>query len=289
MTETSFRADLHCHSTASDGSLTPKELIDMAIEKGLSGLSITDHDTIGAYAEALPYAREKGLPLLLGVEFSTLHEGQSIHLLAYGFCMDHPHISQLEERQRERRHKRNEEVVRLLTEMGMPLTYDEVLAECSQEDCVVGRPHIANAMVKRGYVKSIKEAFKKYLGDDKSCFVASAAPSAQETIKLVHEAKGFILIAHPHLITKKRLFKSLLKLPFDGLETSYAKMSKDQNRPFQLIAKERNWLSTGGSDYHGDRGYPLSLGESWTDEKTFSTLMELFYRNNSQWTPTPAN
>jgi predicted metal-dependent phosphoesterase TrpH len=288
MTKANFRADLHCHSTASDGSLTPKQLIDVAIDRGLSGLSITDHDTIAAYQEALPYAREKGLPLLVGVEFSTLHDDTSVHLLAYSFQMDHPHIEQLATRQKNRRLKRNMEVVRLITNQGMPLTYEEVLAECDQKGSVVGRPHIALAMIKKGYVRSIKEAFAKYLGDNKSCFIKSSSPSAQETIQLVHEANGFVLIAHPHLLPRKRLLNSLLQLPLDGLEASYAKMSNGQNRTYQLIAKERNWFSTGGSDFHGDRGYPLSLGDSWTDEATFRKLLDRFYTNNAQWTPTPA-
>lgn len=259
----------------------------MAIEKGLSALSITDHDTIDAYSEALPYAKGRNFPLLVGVEFSTLHEETSVHLLAYSFSMDHPHIRDLEERQRHRRLQRNQEVIELIQKKGMPLTYEDVLKECADKGTVVGRPHIASAMIRKGYVASIKEAFQKYLGDDKPCFVKSPAPSSEETVQLVHEANGLIFIAHPHLLPKKRLLKSLLKLPFDGLETSYAKMTKDQNRPYIQMAKERSLLSTGGSDFHGERGYPLSLGDSWTDEATFNTLLNRFYQNNPQWIPTP--
>lgn len=275
-----FRADMHCHSTASDGHLTPKELVDKAIDLKLNGLAITDHDTLSGALEALPYAMEKKLPFLVGVEFSTLFKEQSIHVLAYSFDMSHPQIDELQDRQIKRRFERNHEILKLLAIKNMPISYEEILERHSEADSIIGRPHIALLMIEKGYVRDIQEAFQKYLGDGKSCFVPSPAPSTAETIEIIHRAKGKAILAHPHLIKKKRLYNELLKLPFDGLETYYAAMTKGQNMPFEKAAKERNWIMTGGSDFHGIGGYPLSLGSSWTNEETFTSLLQLFIKNN---------
>jgi predicted metal-dependent phosphoesterase TrpH len=276
-----FIADLHCHSTASDGTLSPVDLVKRAISLHLSGLSITDHDTVDAYHEALPFAKEQSFPLLLGAEFTSLFDDQSIHLLAYAFQMDHPNIINLVQRQKLRREERNRAVLKQLEEKGFPLDYEELIP--SKDNGVLGRPHIAAAMIRRGYVKNVREAFDKYLGDNKSCYVLSSAPTAEEVVSKIHEANGFIFIAHPHLIKKRRTLNNLLKLPFDGIEGRYAKMPPSRNKGYIQIAKERRWMICGGSDFHGERAYPVALGDSWTEEETFKKLYQRFAENNSQW------
>lgn len=269
-----FRADLHCHSTCSDGSKTPKELISLAKSLGLSGLSITDHDTIEGYKEALPYAKELDIDLITGVEFSTVHNGESVHILCYRYPIDSPLIKSFCEKHQTRRTNRNRGILQRLKEEGMPITEEEMLATIHQDNQkhTIGRPHIAMAMVKKGYVISIQDAFKRYIGDDKSCYVSGDSFSTEETIDLIHQAQGLAIIAHPHLLEDGNLLQDMLKMPFDGIECFYAKFSPYQNQRWLDIAKKKNWLITGGSDYHGDIKPNLMLGNSFVDQATFNAL-----------------
>ena len=130
-------------------------------------------------------------------------------------------------------------------------------------------------MVKKGYAESINDAFKRYLGEGKSCFAPGESFSTQETIDLVHAGGGYAIIAHPHLIDDRKVVKELLKMNFDGLEGYYANFPQDRNDPWLKVAQERGWLVTGGSDYHGSVKPTISLGASWTPEETFRVLEKL--------------
>ena len=213
-----FRADLHCHSTYSDGTLSPKELVDLALSTGLSALSVTDHDSVNAYPEVFFEGEKKGLKIISGAEFSAAHRKTSVHILAYGFSYQHPALTQLCERHKERRSQRNRLILEKLAALKMPITEEELLQENST---MTGRPHIALAMVKKGYVVSVSEAFKKYLGDGKACYASGLTFSVEETLHVIHEAKGLGVLAHPHLINNSGLVNELLEMPFDGLECFY--------------------------------------------------------------------
>lgn len=271
---TDFRADLHCHSTCSDGSKTPKELIYHAKAIGLSGLSITDHDTIDAYAEALPYAKELGIELISGVEFSTMHKGESVHILCYRFPLDSPVIHDFCAKHQIRRQERNSGILKRLELAGMPITEAEVQACIYQDEHMhtVGRPHIALAMLKKGYVKSIQDAFKRYIGEGKSCYEPGLSFSTEETVDLIHQAKGLAVVAHPHLIEKGETLQEMLLMPFDGIECYYANFAPNQNQRWLTIAKKKNWLITGGSDYHGDIKPTIALGASFVDKTSFDLI-----------------
>ena len=265
-----FRADLHCHSTCSDGTYTPEELVRLAAEIGLGGLAITDHDTVDAFSLALPLAKSFGLELLPGIEFSTGLFGVSVHILGYGFQWDHPAIRALCEKHSLRRAERNAEILKNLARLGFPLDLEEVIPQGQHH--TIGRPHIAQAMVNRGYVSSIQEAFKRYIGDGKPGFSRGVAYTPQETIEAVHAANGFAVIAHPHLIDHAEILRHLLEMPFDGIECFYAKFMRDQNSRWIQIADKKKWLKTGGSDFHGTVKPTIPLGASWVDQKTFHTL-----------------
>jgi hypothetical protein len=272
---TEFRADLHCHTTCSDGSSTPEEVLKYAQELGLRGLSVTDHDTIDAYAVLVPEAQRLGIQLISGVEFSTVHEGESIHVLAYSFALDDPHIAGLCRYHAERRQARNRQMLNLLADHGMPLEESETLSLGR----TVGRPHIAWAMINRGYVKSIEEAFKKYLGDGCPCYVQGVSISTQETIDVIHKANGYAIIAHPHLIKNQRTILKLIGMDFDGIEAYYAKFLPHAEKQWVKIGQRKNWLITGGSDYHGLGKPNIPLGCSWVGEDLFNILLSRYQKN----------
>jgi len=273
-----FRGDLHCHSSCSDGSLKPLKLLALAIEKGLQGLSITDHDTIAAYTPDLfETAKQANIQLLPGVEFSTVFQNTSIHVLGYGFDLKNSVIAALCERHRKRRINRYRAILQLLHEHHMPITEEELLATAaamapSDQSTTIGRPHIAQAMLKRHYVESIHEAFKRYLGDGCSCYVQGDYVSPEETIEIIHQAGGVAIIAHPHIIKNPSVLSQLLKLNFDGIECYYSRFSEKDHKRWVKIAQHHHWLITGGSDFHGDIKPLISLGCSWIDEEHFTRI-----------------
>ncbi|MDN3506545.1 MAG: PHP domain-containing protein [Simkaniaceae bacterium] len=261
-----FRADLHCHSTCSDGTMSPIELIALAKEVGLSGISITDHDTISAYAEAIPAAKEAGLALGPGVEFSSVDEGLSVHVLAYDFDLESPELLALCQRHVKRREDRNRRIIEKLKARGLPI----------EEEGIKGRPHIALALIKKGYASSVQDAFNRLIGDGKPCFDPGAPISTDETISVIHKAGGKAFIAHPHLLRNPKLGEKLLEKPFDGIECYYSKCPPNQEQRWVKVAQEKRLLMSGGSDFHGAIKPGIPLGCSWVDETTF---MEIFQNN----------
>ena len=275
-----FKADLHCHSTCSDGTLSPDELVQLAVDLGLSGLSITDHDTVEAYKTVLATAEAKGLRMITGVEFSSALHDTSVHILGFSFSPDNPLILNFCQRHKERRRIRNQEIFDLLTKHQMPIDEHEMsrpIPGGNPES--IGRPHIALQMVKQGYVRDIQEAFNKYLGDGKPCYSPGERFTVSETLDVIHQAGGAAVLAHPHLINKRRIVNQLMDYEFDGLEGYYAKFPANQCQKWISKANERSWLITGGSDYHGAIKPHIMLGSSWTPQQTFDYLHSLYLSN----------
>lgn len=270
-----FQADLHCHSSFSDGTDTPKELIDFAIAKGLSGLSITDHDTIAAYKEAFSAAVEKQFPILNGIEFSASFSGDPVHILGYAFDMRSEAISGLCQRHLERREQRNLLILEKLARLGINLEPCELIHRGTW-----GRPHIAQALVERGLVQSIQEAFEVYLAEGKIAYDPGEPISVAHTIEAIHQAKGKAVLAHPHLLKRSTTVRAMLKMPFDGLECYYARFPPSQEKKWIDLARQRKWLITGGSDYHGSIKHYNELGSSWVPQETFDLLYSIFLKNN---------
>lgn len=275
-----FRADLHCHTTCSDGTSSPQEVLKIASDIGLQGLAITDHDSIEAYQSALPIAKELGVELISGIEFSSMLGNVSVHILAYAFPLISPVIINFCLKHFQRRTNRNREILKNLAAHGMPISEEELLAvipECPPNaHSTIGRPHIALAMLKKGYIHSIQEGFNKYLGEGKKCYAAGEYFSTQETIDIIHQAKGFAIIAHPHLIDHTATLKKLLEMDFDGIECYYARFPKENEMRWLKIAAHRKWLITGGSDYHGTIKPNIPLGASWVNEDHFRILQKHF-------------
>lgn len=278
---TLFRADLHCHSTCSDGSLTPTELLWLAKQSNLQALSITDHDTTEAYQTAFTAAKAAQILLISGAEFSTVHQGHTVHLLAYAYPLHNRSIDELCHRHRQRRSDRNSAILDQLTRRGMPLTLADVEAEAAP-GTMLGRPHIALAMKRKNYISNIREAFQRYLSDGAPCYVQGDAVTTEETIALLHQAKAYVVLAHPHLIEGAGLVQELLQLPFDGIEAYYGTFTLEHHKRWLQLAERHGLFITGGSDFHGTIRPQVALGCSWTQEPTFRLLQKRFLSNQGQ-------
>jgi predicted metal-dependent phosphoesterase TrpH len=262
--------------------MTPSELLYHAKAVGLQGISITDHDTIEAYTTAPQIAKELGLLLGNGVEFSSYFQNFSVHILGYDFDLSSPEIQKLCERHQNRRVKRNKSILEKLSRLSMPLLEEELLAMGERS---IGRPHIAKLMIQKGYVSTIKEAFNLYLGDGRPCFDSGEVVSSEETIAVIHQGGGKAFVAHPHLLEHANYIKKLLKLPFDGLECYYGRFSLEQEKRWLKIAQEREWLISGGSDFHGPSKEYIQLGCAWVGEEHFHKIFQRHTESDSKVSP----
>jgi 3',5'-nucleoside bisphosphate phosphatase len=264
-----FRADLHIHSHFSDGTDSPETILDLAVKAGLSGISITDHDTLLAYTPALfQLAQEKHLDLLPGVEISSEWQGLTVHVLAYSFDFA---IQSFLDEVLLRRIDRNRRILEKLKKKGIVIEESELRSGPSR---IVGRPHIAAALVRKKAVATTQEAYDRYLKDDACCYASGGKFAPHEVIHAVHEHRGLAVLAHPHFLKRGRFLGEILALPFDGVECYYGRLLKEQESQWIKIAKERNWLATGGSDYHGQHRPYIPIGCSWVDEDTFRKLQK---------------
>ncbi|MCI0382448.1 MAG: PHP domain-containing protein [Chlamydiae bacterium] len=268
-----FRADLHCHTHFSDGTLSPTELILLAEQSGLSAISITDHDTIGAYQEAKGVAKKHNVILATGIEFSCKFEGLNIHLLGYDFSLESKKLLTFCELHEKRRKKRNELILKKLAQLKMAIAIEE-LEEMKRKKGALGRPHIANLMIKHGYVATFQEAFDRFIGDDKIAYVEGPVFSVEETIQIIHGAGGKAFLAHPHHIDHSGKINKLLEKPFDGIECYYNRSHPHEEQKWINIARERNLLISGGSDFHGSIRPNIPLGCSWVDEELFYKIFQ---------------
>ncbi len=253
------KADLHCHSTCSDGSLTPEELVLLAAEKGLCGLSITDHDTVAAYPHIISFAREHHIQMITGVELSAFHEGKSVHVLGYNFNPLNETLLDFCAQHTGRRLKRNKLILELLDRQGFHIAEEELYQNQSN---TIGRPHIADLLVKKGYIKDIQTAFKKLLGDGKACYAQGPVFSVEDTLAVIRAAGGISVLAHPHLMHNKKFVRKVIALGFDGIECDYATFPMELNAPWHSLANELNLLKTAGSDFHGSKKPGIPLGAS---------------------------
>lgn len=276
-----WRADLHSHSHCSDGTFTVEELITHAKSLGLQGLSITDHDTIEAYQNGPEIAARLGLSLLSGVEFSTTFDNISIHVLCYAFKLNSPELLALCQRHISRRTERNKAILEKLAFYKINISEDELKeAAGAFPRTSIGRPHIAQVMLKKKKVDSIKEAFHLYLGDHAPCFVKGEPITTEETLEIIKKADGMAFLAHPHLVDRGEIVEQVLELPFDGIEGYYGTFGHDQNERWIKMAQRRRLMLVGGSDFHGKIKPNIPLGCSWTPEETFNILWNRYTKNN---------
>jgi len=249
-------ADLHMHTRFSDGTFTPEELVDRAHEKGLRVLALTDHDTVEGCAPMAAACRQKRIEFINASELTCEIDGHEIHLLGYFLDTSHPTLlRKLAEAQKERRN-RIREMAEALNRQGIPLRADTVfeLAACKAP----GRPHVARAMVREGFARSQEEAFGKFLRKGKPAWVPKKKMSAPEAIKLVHQAGGLAVMAHPGLNQTDDIIPALIEAGLDGLECFHSRHSLHDIERYEGLTEKHGLLATGGSDCHGmNRGKPL--------------------------------
>ncbi len=232
--------DLHTHSTCSDGTLTPSEVVKLAKEKGLSAIALTDHDTIDGLHEAIETGKEIGIEVITGIEFSVAGDTE-MHLLGLNFNIDCPAITEILDKMIIQREKRNYVVIELLEKLGIHITIDEILAESTSP--VTGRSQIAKVMLKKGYVSSIKEAFDKYLAFGKPAFVERSTLTPEDAIKIIHKSGGKAFLAHLNQTGKSddklyELLKYLKKCGLDGIEGYYTEYTDDMNFRYRKMADD---------------------------------------------------
>ncbi|MFD0587930.1 PHP domain-containing protein [Paenibacillus sp. GCM10027627] len=253
------KADLHTHTTASDGNHSPAEVVQMAKKAGLAAIAITDHDTTAGLSEALQEGRQIGISVVPGVELSTVADRLDIHILAY--FADHDNVRWLERLQSlgRAREGRNEMIVSKLQELGVAITMDHVLQAASvsgdtdKRNKSVGRPHIAAALVSLGAAENINEAFSRYLGSGAAAHVQVPRIHPLEAIEWIREAGGMSVIAHPGLYGNDTLVEQLIRGGANGIEIYHSDHGPEEARRYGKLAERYSVIGTGGSDFHGER------------------------------------
>lgn len=246
------RADLHSHTTASDGTLPPAKHVRWAAEQGLAAVGITDHDTIAGWDEALATGREVGIEIVPGCELSTEVEKAEIHLLAYYFDREEPGMVRLLERMRGGRRARASESVAKLHALGYTQVRLERVLELGGES--VGRPHIAAVMVEAGIVRTIQDAFDRFLVHGRPAYVPRPKLTPEEAIQVVKGAGGVPVLAHPGLIKDDKWVRHLIAHGVMGLEAYHSDHSEQQRQFYARWAADSGLICTGGTDSHGPRG-----------------------------------
>jgi hypothetical protein len=261
--------DLHIHSTASDGSFTPAEILDHAQKLNLAAIAITDHDSIDGSREALRIGIPSSIDFLTGVEISAAHPpffpgSGSFHILGYDIDLDNRELNQALDKLQAARKNRNPAILKLLNKLGFPISLKEVTQEVGEGQ--LGRPHIAYAMVKNGYVASIDEAFDKYLGTDRPAYVDKYRIECEQAIRIIRAAGGFPVLAHPALLNIESdqkldaLLQNLVKIGLAGIEVYYPGHSPQQIRQYMQLADRYGLLMTGGTDFHGTITPEIKMG-----------------------------
>lgn len=271
-----MRIDLHTHSAVSDGTDAPAVLVEHAAEARLDAIALTDHDTFDGVPEAQGAGARVGVVVLGGMEFSTRWDNHSVHLLAYGPRVDDPALSAELTRVREGRDGRVPAMIAKLADLGYPLTSDDVSAQA--HGVSVGRPHLADAMVARGYVRDRDEAFARFLDDAGPAFVDRYATPLLEAVGLVKRAGGVAVVAHPwgrgaRGVLGERVIVQLAEAGLDGLEVDHPDHDAAAREQLRGLAHRHGLLVTGGSDHHGTGKKHNPLGAGLTDPLVFEEIL----------------
>ena len=267
--------DLHTHTNFSDGTDTPTELINKALASGITTLAITDHDSISGWDEAISALRP-GLSLVPGAEISCqTTDGISVHILGLLFDPNHVELINTLSKTRENRHGRMEKIISRINEAGIDISMADVLEQLS-DGATLGRPHLADALVKKGVVAGREEAFTQMLHNNSKYYVSHYSPSPEVAIKLIKEAGGVAVIAHPMASHRGRVissetFGSIINSGLDGIEVDHRDHTPDEKKELINLAKEFDLVMTGSSDYHGNGKLNL-LGEYTTHPKQWEKL-----------------
>lgn len=271
------RIDLHTHSNESDGTDTPLELLTKVVEAGVTRFALTDHDSIAGWhqiREVVP----TGIELVLGAEVSCQTiDALSVHMLGFLFNPENVALIESMNETRVNRITRMERIVGRLQEAGIDISVEDVYAEVS-EGATIGRPHLADAMIRKGLVSERGEAFEKFLHNRSKFYIPDASPTPEEAIRLIKEAGGVAVIAHPFASLRGRIIsseylESLIEAGLDGVEIYHRDHSESERGELLALVRRYSLLVTGGSDYHG-HGKVNRLGENLTDLSQWEKICE---------------
>ncbi|MCG1011792.1 PHP domain-containing protein [Tepidanaerobacter sp. GT38] len=252
-----MKVDLHIHTTYSDGLLTPEQVVKKAIDRNLQAIAITDHDTVDGILPAIIEARKyEGFEVIPGIELSTYYDGQEVHIL--GYYIDYKDLNLKKELLdlQQNRQQRLEKIIYKLNNIGVLINIKDVQEKARGSS--VGRPHVALALIEKGYVTSIKEAFDKYLSKGRPAYVPRKKLTPSDAIKLIKNSDGIPVLAHPGLLENDSIIHELIESGIMGIEVIHKDHTQIHTDCYTKLALENNLLLTGGSDSHGEE--PLLLG-----------------------------
>lgn len=270
--------DLHVHTLASDGSDAPAEVVRKAAELGLRAVAVTDHDTFAGLPEAIGAGARYGVEVVPGVELSTIYDGVEVHVLGYYMDAGHPRLRAMMARATAERNARNETMVQRLHDAGYPITMDALHAEFPGQT-MLGRPHISEYLMRRGYVASVQDGMKNLLGRGKPFYVARYNIPLEESVETLRAAGGLPVVAH---LFKYRYTPEQRTAMVDaataagavGLEAMYTNYTPEQEQAVRVLAAERGLFCTGGTDYHGARKPDIALGHGFGNLRVPYALLE---------------
>lgn len=277
----SGKADLHMHSSYSDGTYSPYELIKRAKSAGIEVLSITDHDSVSGIDEAIAVGKEFDVKIVPGIELSASVGEKEIHILGYFVNYQHPDLLESLAEFRTHRHTRAERIVSKLNKMNIPLKLESVIEEAG--DAAIGRVHIANAMVRSGHANSYQQVFNKYIGDGCPAFERKPNTSPEETIQLIAAAGGISFLAHAGRSMDESQVLDLIKAGLDGIEVVHPSHTPDLIKYYRKIVHEYFLLESGGSDFHGGfKGDDNLLGAMTIPVETVDAMRTRLFLSGSR-------
>ncbi|MGG3282652.1 PHP domain-containing protein [Paenibacillus solani] len=271
--------DLHSHTQASDGMNTPSENVQMAFERGLAALAITDHDTVAGVEEALQTGKRLNMTVVPGVEISTMTGGKDIHVLGYYVdYQDSVFLERLAELRRTRE-QRNTKILDKLRELGIEITMEEVIEGLGRPlgpDESIGRPHIADVLVLKGHALDLRDAFDRYLAQGAAAYVPQPRIHPREACEWIRDAGGVAVIAHPGLYGDDRLVRAIIEEgAFKGIEVFHSDHGAAEEERYSAMAEEYGLIVTAGSDYHGQRQGQVFHGEIGSRQVPVEVLDQL--------------
>lgn len=264
-------ADLHIHSTSSDGLLSPREIVEKARSLNLHVIAVTDHDTVDGVEEALAAGRELAVHVLPGIELSTESHGEEIHVLGYLIDYHSADLHRVLSELKQARVDRIRKIIQLLNNFGFIITWEEVTAAGGTS---LGRPHIARLMVEKGYASSIREVFSKWIGPGRPAYVQRYKLTPPQAIEIIHACNGLAFLAHPGLLKNGiEVIKSLIPFGLDGIEVFHSEHSEAQSRELIACANNEGKYVCGGSDCHGNPG-ELKMGHVTINTKLIAPWLK---------------
>ena len=250
--------DLHIHTNFSDGLLTPTQVVIKARAAGLKAIGLADHDTIDGIEEAVVAGDKEDVEIVPGVELSSQYNGRDLHILGYYFDVNHPRFIEYLEKFRKERYRRASKMVQNLNTLGVHITIEEVAKRSRGNN--IGRPHLAEVLMEKGYVETFQEAFQRYIGYRSKAYEEKYNIGPEEAIGLINEAGGLSFLAHPSYFLSERDVVCFIKSGLDGLEIVHPNLNQDRIQELNRIVQEHHLLVSGGSDCHGGRDGNLTIG-----------------------------